>query len=179
MKIIRTLLLTSFMLSASFAFGQSIKSSSDKDYHLASLKTYDYKVEVRDPADPLATDTLTEQKIKEALDDALEANFYHPASEGTPDFLIAYRVTTRDMTETRRVPLRGPLGPRANIQIENYVQGTLIVDFIDPQTKKLVWRGVASGTVGRETVDPKVAEEKIKAATRLLLEQFRKDISGL
>jgi hypothetical protein len=178
MYLLRALLLMSLMLSASFAYSQSIKSSYDKDYHLSRLKTYDYKVEERDKTDPLATDTLTEQKIKDALEDTLSANFFHQASGVAPDFLIAYHVTTKDVTESRRVPLRGPLGPRDNIKIENYVQGILVIDFIDPETKKLIWRGVASGIVGRETVDFSVAEEQLKAATRLLFEQFRKDVSG-
>lgn len=178
MNILRALLLTSLMLSASFACGQSVRSSYDKDYNLSRLKTYDYKAEERDRTDPLATDTLTDQQIKDALEDALHANFYQQAASGTPDFLIAYHVTTKDVTGTR-VLRRAPLGPRANIVTENYVQGTLVVDFIDPETKKLVWRGVASGIVGRETVDPKLAEEKIKAATRMLLNQFHKDLTDL
>jgi len=81
------------------------------------------------------------------------------------------------MTGARRVPFRGPPGPRGNIQIENHIQGRLVVDFIDPETGKLIWRGVATGTVGREMVDFKVAEERIKVAGRLLLDQFRRDIS--
>lgn len=182
MNILRALLLTSMMVSASVACGQSIKSSYDKEYNLSRLKTYDYKVEQRDQADPLATDTLTDQTIKDALEDALHAHFYQQASSGAPDFLVAYHVTAQDVTRGRRTvhrsPLGPPLGPRTNIQPENYVQGTLTVDFIDPETRKLVWRGMASGVVGREVVDPKVAEDKIKAAARLLLDQFHKDLTG-
>ena len=177
MNILRVLMLASMMMSASFAYGQSVRSSYDKDYNLSGLKTYDYKVEERDKTDPLATNTLADQQIKGALEDALHANFYQQASSGAPDFLIAYRVTTKDVTQGG-VLRRGPLGPRANLQAENIVQGTLVVDFIDPQTHKRVWRGVASGVVGREVVDPKIAEEKIKAATKALLDQFRKDLSG-
>lgn len=171
-------LLTGLLLSASFAFGQSVKSAYDKDYNLSKLQTYDYQVEERDKADPLATNTLLDQQIKDALEDALHANFYHQAEGSAPDFLVAYHVTSKDVTETRRALRRGALVPRASLQIENYVQGTLVVDFIDPQTRKLVWRGVASGIIGRETVDFKIAEAEIKAATKSLLEQFRKDLRG-
>lgn len=176
MNILRALLLTGLMLSAGIACGQTVRSSYDKDYNLSRLKTYDYKAQERDAADPLATSTLADQQIKDALEDALHANFYQQASSGAPDFLVAYHVTTKDVTGTR-VIRRGLPGPRATLLTENYVQGTLVVDFIDPQTRKLVWRGVASGLVGRETVDPQVAEEKIKAAARLLLNQFHKDLS--
>ena len=100
------------------------------------------QAEARDQADLLATNTLADQQIKDALDDALHANFYQQASSGSPDFLIAYHVTTKDVTGGG-VLRRGPLGPRASLQAENYVQGTLIVDLIDTQTHKLAWRGVA------------------------------------
>jgi hypothetical protein len=174
MNMFRASLMTLLVLWGSSAYSQSVSSTYDKDYNLSRLKTYDYKVEDRDRTDPLATDTLTEQKIREALEEALNANAYHQAS-GAPDFLVSYHITTKDVTSGRRVPFRGLPGPRGNLQIETYIQGTLIVDFIDPETKRLIWRGVASGIVGREAVDFKVAEEKIKAACKSLLEQFRKD----
>ncbi|MEW6209605.1 MAG: DUF4136 domain-containing protein [Acidobacteriota bacterium] len=172
MNIFCASLLTVLMLWASFACGQSVRSSYDKDCNLSRLKTYNYKVEERDKADPLATDTLMDQKIRDALEDALRANFYHQSS--SPDFLISYRVAAKDMTAERRA-----LRARGNMRMENYVQGTLIVDFIDAETGKLIWRGVASGIVGRDMVDFKVAEEKIEAASRWLLDLFRKDIRGL
>ena len=182
MNIIRALFLTTLMLGAGIAsgqtIGQSIRSSYDKDYDLSRLKTYDYKVEEREPSDLLATDTLMDQQIKDALEDALRINSYHQSSDGAPDFLVSYRVTTKDVTAARRAPLRGLPGPRGNIQIENYVQGMLIVDFIDSETGKLVWRGVASGIVGGDMVNFRVAEEKIKEASRSLLDRFRRDLRG-
>src|ERR1044071_6090345 len=106
MTIFRTILLFGLFLTAGLAFGQSIKSSYDKDYHLSSLKAYEYKADPRDASDPLATDTLTDQKIKDALEDALAVNYLHQAYGGsTPDFIIAYHISTRDVTESRRVPL--------------------------------------------------------------------------
>lgn len=178
MNTFRALLLTGLMLSAGLAFGQSVTSSYDKDYKLSRLKVYDYKVEERDKDDPLATDTLMDQKIKDALEDALSANSFHQVTIGDPDFLISYHVSTKDVTEGRRGPVRGPLGPRPRVRIGNYAQGTLILDFIDPETKRLVWRGMASGIVGRDMVDFQMAEDKIKVAARLLLEQFHKDLWG-
>lgn len=146
------------------AFGQTVTSTFDKDYGLSRLKTYEFKVEERAVSDPLASDTVTEKKIKEALDDKLQINGYHPPSEGTlPDFFISFHVRTKDKTDER--------GPN-----REYVQGSLIVDFYDGETKKLVWRGMASGMVGEDTVDLKLAEEKAEKAAKLLLEQFRKDL---
>jgi hypothetical protein len=148
------------------AFGQAITSTYDKDYGLAKLRTYEFKVEEREKSDPLSADTLMEQKIKDALDEELQNKGYQPSSVGAaPDFLLAFHVQTKDRTDER--------GPD-----RNYVQGTLIVDFHDAETKRLVWRGVATGVVGADAVDLKLVEEKLKAAAKLLLEQFGKDLSG-
>jgi hypothetical protein len=166
------------MSSATVVFGQTIKSSYDKDYSLSRLKYYEYKFGERENSDPLATDAVMEKKIQEALDDELLANGYHPSSPGATDFLISFHVTAKDMVDTRSGVVRGPLGPRPGVRTQNYVQGTLVLDFIDAETKKLIWRGIAVGVVGTVTVDPKLAEERIKKAAKLLLEQFRKDISG-
>ena len=148
------------------ASGQTVTSTYDKDYGLSRLRTYEFKVEEREKSDPLATDTVTEKKLKDALDDELQNHGYHPAAGGaSPDFLVAFHVQTRDKT----------YGPGSD---RNYVQGILIVDFYDAQTKRLVWRGVATGVVGAEAVDLKLAEEKAKDAARLLLEQFGRDLPG-
>jgi hypothetical protein len=152
------------MVFGSIAFGQTVTSTYDKDYGLSKLKTYQFKVEERDKSDPLATDTIMEKKTEDALDDELQSNGYHPPSDGTlPDFLISFHVKTKDKTGERG-------------REWSYVQGTLIVDFYDTETKKLIWRGIASDVVGREEVDLKLAEELVKKAAKLLLEQFNKDL---
>jgi hypothetical protein len=163
----RALLVLSFvLLCGGAAFGQTVTSTYDKDYGLSRLLTYEFKVEKRDGADPLSTDTLTEKMLKDALDDELETSGYRAPSDGTaPNFLVSFHVKTKDMTEERGVD-------------RNYVQGILIVDFYDAATNKLVWRGVASGVVGQDAVDLKLAEEKAKTAAKLLMEQFGKDILG-
>ncbi len=151
------------MVFGSLAFGQTVTSIFDKDYGLSRLKTYEFKVEERIAGDVLAIDTVTEQKIKDAFDEELQNNGYHPPSEGTrSDFLISFHVATKDKTDQRG-------------RERNYIQGSLIVDFYDAESKKLVWRGIASGAIGGEAVDLKIAEEKVKEAAKLLIKQFNED----
>jgi hypothetical protein len=51
-------------------------------------------------------------------------------------------------------------------------------NFYDAGTKRLVRRGVATGAVGREAIDPRLAEEEVKRAAKSLLEQFGRDVPG-
>jgi hypothetical protein len=167
MKIFRTLwILGLTFLAGGAAFGQTITSTYDEDYGLARLMTYGFKTQERVGSDPLATDTVMAGKVREALDDALQSKGYNPPGDGVrPTFFVAFHAAVRDTADER-----GP-GP-------NYIRGTLIVDFHDAETGKLVWRGIATGAVGAEAVDLKLAEEKIKRAAELLLEQFGRDLLG-
>ena len=148
------------------ASGQTVTSTYDKDYGLSRLDTYEFAAQERDRSDPLATNTLTEKKIREALEEELQNSGHHPPPHGAaPSFLVSFHVRAEDKTDESG-------------GATNYTQGTLIVDFHDAATKRLVWRGVASGVVGRSSIDLKLAEESAKAAAKMLLEQFGRDQLG-
>jgi hypothetical protein len=167
MRIFRTLWLLGLLaLAGGTAFGQKVTSSYDRDYALTRLGIYEFAVQERGASDPLAADTLMEQKVRDALEDALQRKGYHPASEGVPpNFLVSFHTAARDKTDER--------GPG-----RSYVQGTLIVDFFDAETGKLVWRGIATGMVGAEAVDLRLAEEQAERAAESLVEQFGRDLLG-
>jgi len=51
----------------------------------------------------------------------------------------------------------------------DYLDGTLVVDVFDAGTKKLVWQGVASGTINENT---KSREERIKRVAAQIMDQY-------
>lgn len=167
MNLFRALLVLGLTaLCGAAASAQTVTSTYDKDYGLSRLNTYRFVEEQRDKSDPLASNTLTERKIKDALEDELQDSSHHPPPDGAePDFLVAFHAKAEERTDERGA------GP-------GYVRGTLVVDFYDAGTKRLVWRGVATGAVGREALDLKLAEEEAKAAAKALLEQFGRDVMG-
>ena len=154
------------LLSGGAAAGQTVTSTYDRDYGLSRLDTYEFSPEEREKSDPLATNTLTEKKIREALEEELQNGGHHPPPHGAaPSFLVSFHVRAEDKVEEYG-------GKTA------YVQGALVVDFHDAATKRLVWRGVATGVVGRSSVDLRLAEEAAKSAAKSLLEQFGRDQLG-
>lgn len=167
MNIIRTIYIFGLLaLAGGMVSGQTVTSTYDEDYRLSRLNTYTFDPEKRSISDPLAADTLTEKKIKDALDDEMQSNGLHPPADGvSPDFLVAFHVAIRDKASE-------PGG-------KDYVQGSLIVDFYDAETRKLVWRGIATGMAGREAVDLKLVEGQVEKAAKSLLEQFGKDRIGV
>jgi hypothetical protein len=163
MKIFRALLFLSLTaLLCVAASAQTVTSTFDKEYGLSRLNTYRFTDEQRDKSDPLASNTLTAEKIKDALEDELEDSGRHtPPEGGTPDFLVAFHAKTEDRA--------------GDLSTGGHIRGVLIVDFYDAATKKLVWRGVATGRVGGEAIDLHLAEEEVKRAAKSLLEQFGRD----
>jgi hypothetical protein len=55
--------------------------------------------------------------------------------------------------------------------VNQYEVGTLLVDFIDPATKRVIWRGTAQSRVN-ESRDPEERQALLRAAVERLLAQF-------
>ena len=66
----------------------------------------------------------------------------------------------------------GPWGPTAVAapiaEVNQYTDGTLILDFVDAQSKKLFWRGTATDTL----TTPEQVPNVVDGAVRRLLEQY-------
>lgn len=58
--------------------------------------------------------------------------------------------------------------PRTYTDVSQYTEGTLILDFVDAKTQKLVFRGVGTGTVS----DPETNAERIKEAVEKIVKDF-------
>ncbi len=51
----------------------------------------------------------------------------------------------------------------------NYTEGTLTIDVVDPDSKELIWRGMAKGTLSAKS---QKNEKKFRRAVQKLLRQL-------
>lgn len=58
--------------------------------------------------------------------------------------------------------------PVTYTDVSQYTEGTLILDFVDTKTQKLVFRGIGTGTVS----DPETNAERIREAVEKIVEKF-------
>jgi hypothetical protein len=172
MKLFHTLLFMSLMLCSLGVMAQTVKTDYDRAYDFTKLKTFAFKPQTRDPREALAANPIVDDRIKRDLESQLTTNGFQEESADKPDFLIAYYGIAKERARLQDLSTYGPFGGRRSLDIrpEFYVEGTLIVDFIDQATNKLIWRGYATGTV-----DPKKSEKDIAKATEKLVKQFMKD----
>lgn len=90
------------------------------------------------------------QQVRASIAEGLREKGYRPAAPGeAPDFLVAVHATTQEKFQVDDWGYVGPywagFGPDATV--EEYTQGTIVVDFIDPRTRQAFWRGTATSIV--------------------------------
>lgn len=123
--------------------------------------------------------------VDAALRDALRANLArHGITETSEnaDLHVVRHVSTREKLSVHQSTDWGyasmPYGygyygmwagaPRTYTDVSQYTEGTLILDFVDAKTKKLVFRGIGTGTVS----DPETNAERIKEAVEKIVKDF-------
>jgi hypothetical protein len=149
---------------------QSIQTDWDRSFDFSTLKTYNYVSQPRGRNDPLVINPMNERRIRVALDSQLTARGYARDSVN-PDFLVAYHVATRSRLEVQDWGYGPGRWGNRRIDVDRYVEGTLIVDIVSAASKELVWRGFATGTIR-----PRDADKKIRESVEKLMKQYSKDI---
>lgn len=154
------------------AAAQSVQSDFDRAFRFSNLKSFSFAVQKRAATDPLASDTLNDGRIRTGLETQLRANGFRMETE-TPDFVIAYYVTSKNRLNVQDYSYGPPrLWGSRDIRVNQYAEGTLMVDFIDVRTNQVIWRGRATGALELKGVD-----KKINKSTEKLVKQFMKDTS--
>ena len=163
----RLLAATTLLLAAC----SSVATNYDYDtsYDFSKLKSYAWARAVGQPeASPLVL-----ERIHAAVDKELGARGYARA-ERNPDFLVATFAGRQSRIQVTDWGYRyGPPGywHHGGIDVYQYEEGTLIVDVVDAKSKRLVWRGTATGTVDTSAT-PEKRTERINAAVAKIFERF-------
>ncbi|MCH6559316.1 DUF4136 domain-containing protein [candidate division KSB1 bacterium] len=150
----------------------SVSHDYDPQANFSNLKTFAW---VAFPQN-VEINQLTVRRIKNAVTNELLAKGLQESSSNA-DILIAMHGTTKeklDITDwgysTGSYYGGGYWGGR-NIDVNQYTEGTLILDFIDSKSKRLVWRGVAKGAVD-PSLTPEQRTKRINEGAAKLMAQF-------
>ncbi len=181
------LFLTSIVIALlSVAVLAETKSDYDRSYDFSKLKTWDFKVLNRMPTDPVGTNSLWNQRIRDGVEQHFAAIGYKKINDGDPDFLLGYFMGIKQKYDIRYIDYGFPgrwgrwgrwygWGPRMG-QVDvwriPYTESTLVVDIIDPHTNQLVWRGYDT-----ETIDFDKSEKTIHKSVENLIKRFTHDVN--
>lgn len=135
-------------LSASGASAQQVKTDYDRGADFAQYHTFSWEnVKTHDP--------LLVDRIKSAVNGALEAKGWTEVASGGDVSIVAIEMTHEEQTLNTfydnfgggwRWGGFGGFGESTTTP-EVYKVGTLVIDLFDTKTKSLLWRGSASDTI--------------------------------
>ena len=103
--------------------------------------------------------------IEKSITYELTQNGFKLGLYGPPDFLIAYHAVSSGGVDISNWPYEHF---SENADLHNYDKGTLIIDVINTESRRLIWRGSASNVFGGKGQPRK----KIALAVREILKKF-------
>ncbi len=119
---------------------------------------------------------IVDRRIERAITKELTAKGLSQQC-ATADFRVTFNTVTKTKTEIndfgvgptpfRRYPYHG-YGGFSQVDINQYEQGTFIIDIIDNQSKELVWRGAYTKRLGWSAPN----EAEVQAIVSDILEEF-------
>jgi uncharacterized protein DUF4136 len=118
------------------------------------------------------TGPFLEKRIKKSVVEALAGKGYARTDDG-PDFLVAYYLRYKRKTDVNvhgHGHGYGYWGPRT-LDVNRYKEGTLILDFVDPETQELIWRGWSISAL-QAGHSPREEQEIIDMAVHEILKRF-------
>jgi hypothetical protein len=173
-KGLRLLCLIVFALGCSSI---SVTTDFDNKVDFTRLSTYSWLPNPETPSEgiqaELAQNTLIEGRVKNAVDAKLASKGIRKTTQD-PDMLVAFHTGVQDKVDVRSwgYGYGGYWGyGGTGVTTVNYQEGTLILDFIDPKTKELMWRGVGKKVLSEKTT-PEKSEKTIREAVEKILEKY-------
>lgn len=128
-----------------------VESDYDTTFNFSTVQSYFLMKTPSDEINNQAALSLADQRIQAAIIDQMDARGLTQVKDAdSADIRVSYHITTREKTRYNNYNLRVGygffrypfgVGYGYDTQVDQYVQGTLLVDAIDPQENRVVWRG--------------------------------------
>jgi len=161
--------------------GTSISTNYDYDVNanFETYRTYDWIPLPETPPGSARTavqrNDLLDKRIRNAVDNSLKEKGLS-LDKTAPDFLVVYHVGVQDKVQVtdwgyRYSDYYWGYGGR-EIDVYNYQEGTLILDFVDAQTKQLIWRGAGSTAVDDSGRSPEKSDQIINKVVGKIMSQY-------
>jgi len=157
-----------------------VTSDTDPSAKFTGYKSYNWMAEApKKTGDPrIDGNSILASRIRSAVERQLAAKGYEKRSSGTPDFLVGYHASLEKKTSVRMLNEYYRYGPGwgrryrgPQTYVYDYDEGTLILDIVDPKTRKLLWRGSPTDVVN-PTASEEARQKKINEAVTRILEKF-------
>lgn len=179
MKSLQRILEVILILAISACIPSTLKVKTDynPETNFEGFKTYDWEeAPVGVIGEPKVDLEQLKAIVRDVADGELSAKGVVRKTSGSPDFLIHFHATL-DKKETS-MHMRGryfdPYYKReraAKVNVYEWDQGTLVLDFVDTGTRKYIWTGSATDRFNF-TASPEQNAERVNEAIKEILKGF-------
>jgi hypothetical protein len=113
---------------------------------------------------------IVDQEIKQAIDAQLAAKGFVKTDADKADLFVGYQCSVDQERQWNAWGMGGGLrwGGMGSAQSSTISNGTIAVDFYDPTSQQLIWRGQATKTLNPSNNQQKDMERLNKAMAKLL-----------
>jgi len=151
--------------------GLKVSTDFDSKVDFSKYKTFNFSKEV----DKVTLNDLNRRRLKDAIGKELEARGYKIST--SPDVLVnafvkgknKYSATANTNYWGGPFMYRGFGSSNTYVDVNRSIEGTLFIDLIDVQEKKMIWEGVAEGLVNPRT---ETREETINNVVGLIFKNY-------
>jgi Domain of unknown function (DUF4136) len=164
MKARLLMILPGLLCVSGLVLAQSVKYDFATGVNFSKYHTYQFVALSNAYPDPLVN-----SQIKQAIEVALDAKGLTPAASN-PDIQVGYQLSIDHERQWDAWGMGGGLrfGGNATATSSTISIGTLAIDFFDPSTKMLVWRGEGTKTLDPSSNPEKNLQRMQKAITKIL-----------
>ena len=160
--------------------GSEIDSATD----FTELKTFGWLHDVDKAAEDVRlNDPNLRKTVRTAVEQSLLSKGYEQVDRKQADFLVAWFGAIEKKIKKENIDhfyapygygtmYRNPaLNTESPRQILEYEEGTIIIDIVDPETKRLIWRGSGSGRI-QEGQPEQTALRNLNRSVTKIIEPF-------
>ncbi|HEB90097.1 MAG TPA: DUF4136 domain-containing protein [Deltaproteobacteria bacterium] len=181
-RVVRVGIVAGLLLGLAGCQGFNVRTDWDPTVPFSSFRTYFWVEPPRaEQADPFADNGLLRKRVRYAIENELARRGFEAVDEKEKaDFLVTYSVILEERLKVDsytsslgRGGYRDYYGFGSAFTTSNvraYQESTLIIDFLDPETGDLVWRGWGTRILG--TRDRDRGQERLEKGVRAILEKF-------
>ena len=172
--IIKHFFIISLTLFISACSTIKIETDFDESVDFSTLNTF-----ILIHKDSNGSDTLTNDRISHALTQILNEKGFHNIDTERADFLVTFHTSVESKTRIDtdyqmmgRYPYRYGGTAIQTTTAYNYKEARLIVDFLEPNENKIIWRGIAVDYLKKQST-PQERNIYIQKVVNELLETFQ------
>jgi len=152
------------------------KTDLSSDYNFSEVKTFNLIGDAK-LKNPMISD-INRSRIDSALINSLKEQGKTEANIKSADVLISYFIVTKDKVKVSSNYSgnygrynRYALGGVSHIDAKNYLEGTLVIDVIDSESQRTIWRSTLTKSL-KSYDEPAERQSAINNAVNSMMKSF-------